>query len=42
MTKVEIAVQNDSRIIKDCEYDRDVLRSFKWKWATRVKKMDAG
>ena len=42
MTKIEVTVPNDFHIIKDCEYDRDVLRSFKWKWDTKVKKMAAG
>jgi hypothetical protein len=31
MTKVEFTVPNDFHIIKDCEYDRDVLGSFQWK-----------
>ena len=44
MTKVEVTVPNDFHFIIDCEYDRDVLRSFKWKWATVpvVKKIAAG
>jgi len=38
--KVEITFQNDFHIIKDCKYDRDVLDSLQWKWATIVKKND--
>ena len=34
MRKVEFAVSNDSHIIKNCEYDREVLGSFERKWAT--------
>ena len=41
MTNVEITFPSDFHIIKDCEYDRDVLGSLQWKWATIVKKMAA-
>jgi len=42
MTKVEITFPSDFHIIKDCEYDTDVLRSFQWKLATIVNKVAAG
>jgi hypothetical protein len=41
-TKVEITLPNDFHIIKDFEYDREMLRSSYWKWATIVNKMAAG
>jgi hypothetical protein len=36
MIKVEVAVPNDSQIIKNCEYDRDELGRCKLKWATII------
>ena len=42
MTKGEITFPNEFYIIKDRKYDRDVLGSLQWKWATIVKKIAAG
>ena len=42
MTKVEIMFPNDFHIIKDRKYDRDVLGSLQWKWATIAKKIATG
>jgi len=34
MTKEQFAGPNDSHIIKNCEYDREVLGSFERNWDT--------